>query len=314
MLRQPFHPLLHLLTQAVEIARRLLRRLAHAARGVVELAAHLLELPADLGDDRLEARLEFADRALRMGLGFVAQALDLLQRGLRLTRGIAGERRADLLGAGFRIAHRVLHHAGIGAHDVVELLRLGVDRVQQRDDRLMPAFQDRIDLGVGRIQRLGGGEDGLALILEALREPVDLVEQPARDLAQRLRLAGEDRDGFLRLRADLVCGLLHDRRIVGQHLVELRRLLAEGLGRGACVLAEHAVGLDRALVEGHVDRLQPFGESDDDGLRALGHGLVERSGLLADGGLERLDALEQRIGEGSRTAPPASCRARSRPD
>ena len=211
-----------------------------------------------------------------MGLRFVAQALDLLQRGLRLTRGVAGERRADLLGAGFRIAHRVLDHAGIGAHDVVEVLRLGVDRVQQRDDRLMPAFQDRIDLGVGRIERLGGGEDRLALILEALGEPVDLVEQPARHLAQRLGLAGEDRDRFLRLRADLICGLLHDRRIIGQHLIELRRLLAEGLGRGACVLAEHAVGLDRALVEGGVDRLQPLGERDDHGLRPLRHGLVER--------------------------------------
>ncbi len=83
-------------------------------------------------------------------------------------------------------------------------------------------------------------------------------------------------DGFLRLRADLVRGLLHDRRVVGEHLIELRGLLAEGLGGRARVFAEHPVGLDRALVERRVDRLQPLGEGDDDGLRPLGHGLVER--------------------------------------
>ena len=49
---------------------------------------------------------------------------------------------------------------------------LGVDRVQERDDRLVPAFEDRVDLGVGRIERLGGGEDRLALTLEALGEAV----------------------------------------------------------------------------------------------------------------------------------------------
>src|SRR5262245_56220007 len=99
MLGQRFHAPCHLLTQALEIGRRLLRRLAHAARGVVELAAHLLELTADLRDDGLEAALEIVDRARGVRLRLFAQPLDLSERGLRLTRRIAGERRADLLGA-----------------------------------------------------------------------------------------------------------------------------------------------------------------------------------------------------------------------
>src|SRR4030095_5409396 len=92
-----------LLTQSCEICRRLLRRLTHAARGVVELAAHLLELTADLRDDGLEAALEVVDRAGGVRLRLFAQPLDLGKRGLRLTRRIAGERRADLLGARFRL-------------------------------------------------------------------------------------------------------------------------------------------------------------------------------------------------------------------
>jgi hypothetical protein len=98
---------------------------------------------------------------------------------------------------------------------------LGVDRVQERDDRLVAALEDRVDLGVRGIQRLGGGEDRLALVLEALREAVDLVEQIARNLAQRLGLAGQDADGLLGLAADLVRGLLQDLRVVGEHLAEL---------------------------------------------------------------------------------------------
>ena len=46
-------------------------------------------------------------------------------------------------------------------------------------------------------ERLGGGENGLSLILEALGEAVDLLEQSARHLAQCLRLTGKDRNGFL---------------------------------------------------------------------------------------------------------------------
>ena len=148
MLGQRRHALLHLLTQAVEIRRRLLRRLAHAARGVVELAAHLLELPADLGDDGLEAAFKVVDRARGMGLRFLAQPLDLGQRRLRLAGRVAGQRGADLLRPGLGVAHRVLDHAGVGPHHVVEVLRLGVDGMERGDDRLMPAFQDRVDLGV----------------------------------------------------------------------------------------------------------------------------------------------------------------------
>ena len=62
--------------------------------------------------------------------------------------------------------------------------------------------------------------------LEVAREAgfkgaVDLIEQVARDFAQRLRLAGQDADGLLRLRADLIGGLLQDLGVVGEHLVEL---------------------------------------------------------------------------------------------
>ena len=59
---------------------------------------------------------------------------------------------------------------------------------KQRDDRLVPASEDRVDLGVRGIERLGRGEDGLSLVLEALGQPVDLLEQPARHFAQRPRL------------------------------------------------------------------------------------------------------------------------------
>jgi hypothetical protein len=84
-----------------------------------------------------------------VGLRLFAQPLDLGKRLLGLACRVASQRHADLLGALLRLAHRVLHHAGIGPHHVVEVLRLGVDRMQKRDDRLMPAFEDRVDLGVG---------------------------------------------------------------------------------------------------------------------------------------------------------------------
>ena len=293
LLRQRLHALLHFLAETVEVARRLLCCLVHAARSVVELAAHLLELPADLGDDSLEARLELADSALGVGLRLFAQAFDLRQRLLSLARRVARKSRPDLLRSRFGMAHGVLHHAGIRAHHVVQVLRLGIDRVQQGDDRLMPAFQDRVDLGVRRIQRLGGGENSLALTLETLGEPVDLAEQPARDLAQGLRLAGEDAHRFFRLRADLIGRLLHQGGIVGEHLIELRRLLPESFRRRPGMLAQHPVGLGAALSEGELDRLEAFGKRDDDGLRAFGHRLVEAPGLLTDRGLQRLHALEQ---------------------
>ena len=155
-----------------------------------------------------------------------------------------------------------------------------------------------VNLRVRGIEHLGGGKDRPSLILETLGEAVDLLEQPARHFPKRLRLAGKDRNRLPRLRADLICGLLDDGRVVGEHLIELRRLLAEGVGGGARVLAEHPVGLGGALAEGaEIDRLQPLGKRYDHGLRPLGHGPVEGRGLLADGALKRLHSLEQRIGE-----------------
>ena len=159
---------------AVEIGRGPLRRVAHAARGIIELPAHLLELPPDLSNDRLEARFELSDRTRGVGLRLFAQALDLGQRRLRLAGRVAGKSAADLLGPGLRVGERVLDHAGIGPHHVVEVAALGVDRVQQADDGLVPVLQDRVDLGVRRIERLGGGEDRLTLVLEALGQIVDL--------------------------------------------------------------------------------------------------------------------------------------------
>ena len=148
LLRQAFHAPLHLLAHGVEVGRGLLRGVAHAARGVVELSAHLLELAADLGDDCLEARFEVADRARGVGLRLFAQTLDLRQRLLRLARRVASERRSDLLGACLGVGQRALHHAGVGPHHVVEIRALGVDRMQEPDDGLMPVLQDRVDLGV----------------------------------------------------------------------------------------------------------------------------------------------------------------------
>ena len=152
LLRQAFHAALHLLPHGVEIGRGLLCRVAHAARSAVELPARLLELASDLGDDGLEARFEVADRARGVGLRLFAQALDLGERLLRLAGGVAGERGADLLGAALGGGQRVLHHAGIGPHHVVEVRALGVDRVQEADDGLVPVLQDRVDLGVRRIR------------------------------------------------------------------------------------------------------------------------------------------------------------------
>ena len=72
------------------------------------------------------------------------------------------------------------------------------------------------------------------MILEALRQAVDLLQQPARHVAQRLRLIGEDADGFLGLRPNLIGRLLDQVRVIGKQLIELRALLAElafdGLG------------------------------------------------------------------------------------
>ena len=86
---------------------------------------------------------------------------------MRLTGRVAGESHADLLRARLRLHHGVLDHAGIGPHHAVEILGLAVDRVQEADDGLVAALQDRVDLGVGGIECLGGGEDRLALILRS---------------------------------------------------------------------------------------------------------------------------------------------------
>ncbi len=178
MLGQGVHALLHFLAERIEVGRGLPRRLAHAARGMVELTAHLLELPADLRDDRLEAALEVGDGARRMGLRLVAQLFDLGEGLLRLAGGVAAERGGHLLRPRFGLGQRAFHDARVVAHHAVELLRLGVDRVQEGDDGLVPAFQDRVDLGIRGVERLGRGENGLALALETLGEPVDLLEQP----------------------------------------------------------------------------------------------------------------------------------------
>src|SRR4026208_1444119 len=100
--------------------------------------------------------------------------------GRRRAGGGGGGGGADLLGAALGGGQRVLHHAGVGPHHVVEVRALGVDCVQEADDGLVPVLQDRVDLGVRRIERLGRGEDRLSLILEALRQVVDLLQQPAR--------------------------------------------------------------------------------------------------------------------------------------
>ncbi len=264
---------------------------------MIELPAHLLELLADLHDDRLEAAFEVVDGASGMGLRLLAELLDLGQRLLRLARRVAAERRGHLFGARLGLGEGAFDDARVVAHHAVEFLRLGVDRVQQGDDGLMAALEDRVDLGVRGVERLGRGEDRLALVLEALGQAMDLLEQPLRHLAQVPGLAGEDVHRLLGLSADLLGRLAHHLRVVGEHLVELRRLAAEGLRRHAGMLAEHLVGLGRALPEGDVDGLKPLGQRRDHELRALAHGLVERRGLLGDGRLQPLRLLEQRLGE-----------------
>ena len=64
-----------------------------------------------------------------MGLRLLAQTFDLSERLLRLAGGVASERAAHLLGPRLRARHGVLEHARIRAHHVVEVFRLGVDRV-----------------------------------------------------------------------------------------------------------------------------------------------------------------------------------------
>ena len=146
-------------------------------------------------------------------------------------------------------------------------------------------------------ERLGGGEDGLALVLEALGQSVDLLQQSARHLAQGLRLIGEDGDGFLRLRANLIGGLSHRVGIGGEHLIELRRLPVEGRLRRLAMLRQGAVHLGRARAERHVDLLQPLAERGGDGFRTLRQRLVDGGCLIGNRRLQRLDALRERIGE-----------------
>ena len=103
---------------------------------------HLFELPADLGDNRLEAALEVGDGAGGMSLSLLAKLLDLGEGLLRLAGRVATERGGDLLRPGLGLGQRPLDDARVVTHHAVEFLRLGVDRVQEGNDRLMAAFED----------------------------------------------------------------------------------------------------------------------------------------------------------------------------
>ena len=99
------------------------------------------------------------------------------------------------------------------------------------------------------------------MALEALGETVDLVEQLARHFTQRLRLAGRMPTASLDCAPTWFGGLLEDLRVIGEHLAELRGLLAERVRGRARMLAEHPLRLDRALAERRVDRLEALGEA-----------------------------------------------------
>ena len=293
LLRHGVEALLHILTKHVEIDGRLLNLLAHRTRSVVELTADLLQLPADLSNDRLEIALEVVDGTGRVSLCFLTQLVDLRERLLNLSGGIPAKRGRDLLGARLCLGEGVFHQTRVIAHHAIELLRLGVHRLEQRNDGLVAAFQDRVDLGVRRVERLGGRENGLALALEALRQAVDLIEQAARDVAQRAGLIGQDIHSLGRLRSDLFGRLLHHLRVVGENLVELHRLRGKRLANRARMFGQHLVRLRRVLTERGFDDLQTFGEGVDHVLSALVHDLVEGLRLLFDRRLEALRLVEQ---------------------
>src|SRR6516165_1530999 len=122
---------------------------------------------------------------------------------------------------------------------------------------------------------------------------MNLVKQATRHLAQGLCLSGQHADRFLRLRADLVSGLLDHDRVAGQQLAQMRRLATERCLDGARMLSEYAIDLACALAEGSVDRLETLGERSGDLLGAVGKRFVHSSGLLADGELDSLALLDQ---------------------
>ena len=142
LFRHGFQAGLHVLAKGVEIHSSLLRLLPHAARGVVELTSDLFKLTAHLRDHRVEVTLEVADRARGMRLRLVAEFLDLAERLLNLATRVVAERRGELLRAFLCVGEGALHETGIVLHHAVEFLRLGVHRVEQRDDGLMAALKD----------------------------------------------------------------------------------------------------------------------------------------------------------------------------
>ena len=108
----------------------------------------MLKLLTDLSDDRLEVTLEVGDGAGGMSLCVLAELLDLGEGLLGLTGGVAAKRCGHLLRPGLGVVQRAFDDARIVTHLAVKFLRLGVDRVQERNDGLMAAFEDRVDLGV----------------------------------------------------------------------------------------------------------------------------------------------------------------------
>ena len=92
-----------------------------------------------------------------MSLCLLAELLDLGESLPGLAGRIAAKRCGHLLRPGLGLGQRPFDDARIVAHHAVEFLRLGIDRVQERNDGLMAAFEDRVDLGVRGIERLGRG-------------------------------------------------------------------------------------------------------------------------------------------------------------
>ena len=191
LFRQVEHALLQLAAGHVEVALQFLRGGAHLGGRLGEAAARLGDRAPDIVDERPVGLAHGFRSAPALGAGRAVQRLEILDDAFGRRRSIFGEHPADRSGAFFRRLQRLGDDTGERPHHAVELLgprpQAGCQALESG-----PALLDRrFDLPVDLREVPGGFGQRPGLLLEALDDLGDAVEDLARNFAELGNLGAE---------------------------------------------------------------------------------------------------------------------------
>ena len=122
----------------------------------------------------------------------------------------ARELLADIAGARLGLVERAFEARRIAAQHAVDVLGLGRESLSSVSRQLhLAVLQGLVDAVVGRLQRVGRPHDRLALLVEAVGDARDLIDQVLRHVLEQVGLAGEPLDRLQRLLGDVLAGAAH---------------------------------------------------------------------------------------------------------